>query len=304
MSKNFKYQLLLHVIVFIWGFTGILGKLIELDAPRLVAVRMAVATVGLLLYLVFAKVSFAVTYRNILRFAGVGAIVALHWITFFGAIKVSNVSVALSCMASATLFSALIEPLFFKRRIQISELIFGFMVIVGLLLIFNFESQYALGILLAVISSMLAALFTVLNGLLIKDTDARIITFYEMASGFLVLLLFVIFTSGLDVSAFALPPIQWFYLILLGLVCTAFAFAASVYVLKELTPFTVTISVNMEPVYAILLALIIFGESERMTTGFYFGAAILIASVVFNAILKHRKNKLLINKPIAPNTVN
>ena len=207
-------------------------------------------------------------------------------------------------MASATLFSAVIEPLFFKRKIQLSELVFGVMVVFGLSLIFSFETQYAYGILLAIVSSMLAALFTVLNGLLIKDTDARVITFYEMASGFVVLLVYMVYSFGLDFTAFVLPFSQWFYLILLGLVCTAFAFAASVYVLKELTPFTVTISVNMEPVYAILLALVIFGESERMTPGFYFGAAILIASVGFNAIAKHRKNKMLQIKPIATNTVN
>jgi len=218
----------------------------------------------------------------------VGIIIAVHWVTFFEAIKQSNVSVALVCFSSSTLFTALLEPLYFKRRIKPYELIFGLLIITGLYFIFSFEFKYLAGMVLAFASAALASWFTVLNGVLIKQTNAKLISFYELLGGFIVVSIYLFVTNGLDLSRFTVPAQDLKWLVILGTLCTAFAFIMSVGVMKKISPYTVTISVNLEPIYSIILALIIWPESETMSFGFYMGTTIVIATIFLNSILKKR----------------
>ena len=293
-GNKLKNYLHLHFIVFIWGFTAILGALISIDAIPLVWFRMSLAVVFIAIYFFIRRKSFKVDKKGLLKFAFSGVIIAIHWITFFKAIKVSNVSVALVTMSTGAFFASLIEPVFFKRKIKAIEILLGILVIAGLYIIFNFQSQYTMGIVYALISAFLSALFAVLNGLFIKKYDANIISFYQLMFGALGVTLYLLFTQQISIEFFQISANDWLYLIILSSFCTAYAFIASVQVMKYLTPYTVMLTINLEPVYAIILALIIFGEKEQMSTEFYYGAFIVLFVVLLNGILKNTtliKNK-------------
>lgn len=289
--NNYRHHFTLHIVIFIWGFTGILGKLITIPYYSIVWYRMSIAAIGLLVYLLIKKNSISASIHRVIIYILVGFIVAAHWSTFFQALKVSNVSVVLTTLASTSLFVAFLEPLFFRKRIIIYEVVFGLLVIFGLFLVFNFESQFQLGIILALCSAFLAALFGTINGLLIRKERAVIITFYEMLGGTIGMSLYCIFFESIQLTDFSPTNLDLLYLILLGTICTAVAFVVSVEVMKVLSPFTVSISINMEPIYSIILALIFFGESERMTTEFYFGAGVIFLTVIGNSILKSLQRK-------------
>ena len=284
--KNFA---LLHFLVFIWGFTAILGAIISVEAIPLVWYRMFFAVVFLLIYFLIKKKSLKTSPRGLLNFLFTGIIIALHWIAFFSAIKVANVSIALIAMSTGALFASLIEPLFFKRRLIFLELLFGLIVIAGLYLIFDVESKYTLGIIYALIDSFLSALFTVLNGLYIKKYDAEIISFYQLLFGVLFISMYVLTTSGFSIQDFVLKNSDIFYLLILSSICTAYAFVVAVKIMKYLTPYTVMLTINLEPVYGIILAVLIFGDKEKMSPQFYIGASVIIITVIINGILKNKK---------------
>lgn len=288
-TTDLKHYLHLHLIVFIWGFTAILGALIKIDAIPLVWYRMTFATVFVFLYFHFKKRSLKVDGRALAKFFLGGVLIALHWIFFFSAIKVSNVSVALVAMSSGALFTSIIEPFFFKRKLIPTELIFGLIVIAGLYMIFNVETEHSLGIIYALIAALLSALFTVLNGLFVKNYEAGVISFYQLAFGALFITCYVLFVEGFNPADFIIDASDFGYLLLLSSICTAYAFIVSVKVMKHLTPFTVMLTINLEPVYAIILALLIFGDKEKMSPEFYIGAIIIIFTLVLNGILKRQK---------------
>jgi drug/metabolite transporter (DMT)-like permease len=296
MLKNrFKNYLLLHLIVFIWGFTAILGALITIDAIPLVFFRMGLAVIFITIYFLFKRKSFYVDKKGLLKFLITGIIIALHWIFFFKAIKVSNVSVALVTMSTGAFFTSLIEPIFFKRKLKLLEIILGLLVIVGLYIIFNFESQYKLGIGYALLSSFLGSLFAVLNGLFIKKYSASSISLYQLLFGTLFITFYLFLNNSFSISFFSLQKSDWIYLLILSSICTAYAFIASVKVMKYLSPYTVMLTINLEPVYAIILALFIFGDKEKMKPEFYLGACIVLGVVLINGIIK---NKSLIKQKI------
>lgn len=296
-GSKLKNYLHLHFIVFIWGFTAILGALISIEAIPLVWYRMTLAVVFIAIYFFIRKKSFKVDKKGLLKFAVSGVIIAIHWVTFFKAIKVSNVSVALVTMSTGAFFASLIEPIFFKRKIKGIEILLGGLVIVGLYIIFNFQSQYVLGIVYALISAFLSALFAVLNGLFIKKYDANVISFYQLLFGAIGITLYLLFTQKFSLQFFQITINDWLYLIILSSFCTAYAFIASVHVMKYLTPYTVMLTINLEPVYAIVLALIVFGEKEQMNTEFYYGAFIVLFVVLLNGVLKNMRSiKNKINK--------
>lgn len=287
-ESKLKNYLLLHLIVFIWGFTAILGALITIDAIPLVFFRMILAVLFIALYFLFKKKSFKVDVKGLTKFFFTGIIIALHWIFFFKAIKVSNVSVALVTMSTAAFFTSFIEPIFFKRKIKTLEIVLGVLVILGLYIIFNFESQYKLGILYALISSFLGSLFSVLNGLFIKKYDANRISFYQLLFGTLFVSFYLLITKSFTPSFFSLPISDWLYLFVLSSICTAFAFIISVKIMKFLSPYTVILTNNLEPIYAIVLALIIFGDKEKMNPEFYLGACIVLSVVLLNGVIKNK----------------
>lgn len=296
LSKKNQSLLSLHGIIFLWGFTGVLGRLISISSFSLVWWRMTIALVGLIVFMIITKRSIRTSWKNHVKYLITGVITAGHWILFFESLKVSNVSITLTTLASTSLFVAFMEPLFFKRRIIWYEVIFGLVTLGGLAIIFQFETQYGLGILLALGSAFLASIFGTVNGLFIREDGSVLITTVEMIGGVIGISSYYAFTGSLE--SFAMPTnIDWVYLLILGLVCTSLAFVVSVEVMKELSPFTVSMSINMEPIYAIIFALIIFRESEYMSSGFYIGAIIVMSMIFLNSFLKRRiENKKALTK--------
>jgi drug/metabolite transporter (DMT)-like permease len=217
-----------------------------------------------------------------------GLIIALHWLAFFGAIKVANVSVTLAIMSTGAFFTSFLEPLFYKRKIIGYEVLFGLIVIAGLYIIFRVEGDYFNGMILALCSSFLGALFSVINGKFAVKYDASAISFYELGFGVLCISVYLLFTGSFSVEFFQLSTKDWIYLFILASACTAYAFIASVHVMKWISPYTVMLTINMEPVYGIILALLILGDAENMSSQFYYGAALIIATVVANGIIKNR----------------
>lgn len=288
-NDNLKSYIHLHVIVFIWGFTAVLGKLISLEALDLVWYRMLFASVIMTFVVLFNKEKIRVPFNVLVGFVFSGIIIALHWLTFYLAIKVSNVSITLACLSTGAFFASILEPLFNKRKIIGYEVLFGLIVIVGLGIIFNVETKYTTGIYLAVTAAFLSALFSVINGKYAKVYAPNIIAVYELSSGFLFLSGFLFFRDRFDAAFFVLSSNDLIWLFLLASVCTAYAFSASVKVMKFLSPFTVMLTINLEPIYGIVLVLFIFPKNEQMSPLFYLGAFIILATVVANGILKSRK---------------
>jgi len=294
LSSHFK----LHFVVLIYGFTAILGKLISLPASQLVWYRMLIAVIAFYIFIRWKGTDLSISRIQFFKLFGIGIIVAIHWITFFGAIKISNVSVTLGCLATATLFTSLLEPFFFRKRINAVEVIVGLLIILGLYLIFRFETRYSLGIIVALISALLAGLFTVLNKKMVVHQKASVISFYEMLGGLTGITVYLLF-SGWGNLSLSLPlPMDIVYLLVLGTICTAYAFAVQVDVMKHLSAFIVALTINLEPVYGIVMAYFIFGETEHMTGGFYIGTAIILISVlgfpVYHYYLRKRSQKYYI----------
>ena len=292
-KTELKNYLHLHFLVFIWGFTAILGALISIDAIPLVWYRMLFAVILVFIYFIIKKKSLSIGPKALLKFFIGGVIIAVHWIFFFSAIKVANVSVALIALSTGALFASFIEPLFFRRRINFLELLFGLIVIAGLYIILNFEGGYTLGIIYALIASFLSVLFSVLNGLFVRKYEAEVISFYQLLFGVSFISIYVLFTTGFSFEQFALKSSDFLYLFILSSICTAYAFIVSVKIMKHLTPYTVILTLNLEPVYGIILAVLIFGEKEKMSTQFYVGATVILVIVVVNGILKNKKKTII-----------
>ncbi|MBN1949998.1 MAG: DMT family transporter [Bacteroidales bacterium] len=281
MHSTFLAQhLKLHFIVLIYGFTAILGKLIELDPVELVWYRMLIAAISIGVFLKIKKISFRIAPGLALRFVLIGFIVAGHWIAFFGAIRLSNISVTLGCLASTTLFTSILEPVFEKKRPDKVEVIIGILIILGLYLIFQFEFRYWQGILTALAAALLAALFTVLNKIQVASYPARVISFYEMAGGWVGISLFMLVNEPSFTGLLCVSAEDGIYLLLLGIVCTAFAYVVQVDVMRQLSAYIVSLAINLEPVYGIILAYLIFGDSELMSAGFYIGTILIILSAI------------------------
>ena len=291
LSKKTYYYLILHITVIIWGFTGVLGKLISMPSSSIVFDRMLIAFLTLAVALVLKQRKEDVLWRNKSQMLFVGFITAAHWVAFFEAIKVSNISVTLCCLSSCSFFIALIQPFFLDTRFKFYELILGLFVVLAISLIFSFEDQYSLGIILSLTSAFFAAIFSVWNSVLIKRNSSLVITLYEMLGGTLSILFYFILIGDFDLEKLIPHGIDWLYILVLGVICTAIAFLLGTEVLKELSPFTVSISVNLEPIYAIVLALLIFGESEIMSLEFYIGASIILGTIIINAFLKSKESQ-------------
>ena len=288
-NDNLKSYLHLHLIVFIWGFTAILGKLISLEALDLVWYRMLFASVIMTFVVLFNKEKIKVPFNVLVGFIVSGIIIAAHWLTFYQAIKVSNVSITLACLSTGAFFASILEPIFYKRKIIWYELLFGIIVVVGLGIIFNVETKFKTGIYLAVTSAFLSALFSVINGKYAKEYDPNVISLYELSSGVFFLSIYLFFAGSFTPAFFALSVNDLIWLFLLSSICTAYAFSASVKVMKFLSPFTVMLTINLEPIYGIILALLIFKDGEEMSPLFYVGALIILATVIANGIVKSYK---------------
>lgn len=290
---SYKNLFLLHFVVLIFGFTGILGKLITIEAVPLVFWRCLLASVVLGLFMGLRRRLRWYPIKTLLRFGGIGLIAGAHWITFFASIKVSTVSVALATLATAALFVSFIAPVLTGAKYDWRESLLGLLVIAGISIILSVETEYTMGIILALISAFLAAVFSTLNSLEIKRYDSLNISFYELMAASFGIFIYLLFTGSVNAELVVMSASDWMWVLLLATVATAFAYVVAVEVMKELTPFTVALAINMEPIYSIALALLIFGEEEKMSSGFYQGAALILAALFIDALLKRRARRML-----------
>ena len=300
MSATARDYIQLHFIIILWGFTAILGLLIHVPPLELVFYRTFLASLGLLIIILFRKLPLVVPSKYTLRFIGTGVIIAAHWILFFGSARVSTASVCLAGMATTSFWTSLIEPIVNKRKVQALEVFFGLIVIAGLYLIFHFEFNHALGLVLALISAILAAVFTVINSKFTHAHNHHTISFYEMAgaslaTGIMIPVYYLITSRGLDAVSYPAAS-DWGYLLILAIACTVYPFTVAIELMKRISAFLVNLSINMEPVYGILLAFIIFGEKERMNPGFYFGTLIILLSVILYPFLRAWSNRRRLKK--------
>ena len=299
---NLKHNLHLHLIVFIWGFTAVLGKLISLDALPLVWWRMSLAVLLILGYIYYKKTSFKLSKKDIVLLLISGLIIALHWITFFKAIKVSNISITLACLSTGAFFTSILEPIFYKRKMVWYEIVFGLVVLIGLYFVIessepNFiqksfsdnMSGTMQGVLLALTSAFLSATFSIINGKFAQRIDATIVSFYELFGGVLFLSTFLLFNGQFTTEFFTITASDLMWLFVLASICTAYAFIASVAVMKFISPYTVMLTINLEPVYGIALAVLIFEKNEQMSFSFYIGAAIILMTVILNGLIRNNK---------------
>lgn len=290
-DNHLKSYLNLHLIVFIWGFTAVLGELISIRDASLVWYRMLLASVFLLSYLLITKKSFLIPLRAMRNLVLVGLLIAIHWIFFFRAIDVSNVSVTLAMFSTGAFFASVLEPIFYERKMLWYEILFGLIIIACLCLIMNVEIKYLEGMICALFSVFVGVMFTIFNGKLIQQHDSTVISLYEFVSGFVFVSLYLIYDGRFNTEFFRLSTNDWWLLILLSSVCTAYAFTASVNVMKRLSPYTVMLTTNLEPVYGIFLAYLIIGDSEKMSVPFYIVSGIILATVIANGVVKNYYRK-------------
>jgi|TARA_B110000444_G_scaffold260659_1_gene308507 drug/metabolite transporter (DMT)-like permease len=287
MQKNkLKSLIHFHFIVFVFGFTAILGSLISVDSLKLVWYRMLIATLSLLFLAPLFKKKLNISLHILFKLFFCGLIISLHWFFFFKAIKVSNVSITLSILSLGAFMTSFLEPIIYKRKIILYEVILGLLVVLGTAIIFKTQFHYFEGILYALGSVILSVFFTLFNGKLIEKMSSFTISFYELLGGFLTVSVLLIISNDFDSDLFVLKRDDLIWLFILGTICTAYAFVISVEVMKHLSPFSVMLSINMEPIYGIVLAIIFLSESENMSYEFYIGFLLIFISVILNGIMK------------------
>ncbi|OUU47059.1 MAG: hypothetical protein CBC28_08115 [Flavobacteriaceae bacterium TMED68] len=289
-KDSYKSLIHLHFLIFLWGFTSIFGALINLDPILIVWFRLLIAAILIFIFIFFlSKDSLKLSNSSLFNFFVGGLLISIHWYLFFYSIKISSISLTLSILSTASLMTSFLEPLFYKRPFRIHELIFGLIAVVGLVLIFGIQSENYFAILISLICTLLSVLFSLLNGFLIKNRSSSQISFYEIIFGFFIISLIIFFSNIKFPTLSSISLSNWVYIFILGSLCTAYAFVASNYILKFITPYTMMMSLNLEPVYGILFSLIIFGEKEYMDIQFYIGAGIIFLGVIGNIVFKYKK---------------
>lgn len=289
--NNLKYQVVLHLIIFIWGFTAILGKLIDADAFVLVWYRVVIAFVSLFFFLIVLKRDLRFKdKRALLKVLGVGILVALHWLFFYLAIKVSTASLAIICLSTATIHVAWLEPLVMKRKPLKSEFVLGLIIVLGIVLITGKVKGEGVfyGVIFGLVAALLAALFSTFNAKLIHTVSASKITLYEMLSASVIMTIVLAVIGDLNIETLTLTTNDLLLLLFLGVICTSIAFLVTVEITKYLGAFTVTLSINMEPIYTLGLAIWLLQEHQELNSYFYIGSVIIVGSVFGNAIVKKR----------------
>jgi drug/metabolite transporter (DMT)-like permease len=287
----------LHIAVFLAGFTAILGKLITLNEGLLVWYRLLLTVVSLGLILFLNKGLQRISLKQFAGIFGVGVIVAIHWVTFYGSVKYSNVSVALVCFSATGFFTAFFEPLVLRRRIAMTEVLLGLLAIAGIYVIFDFHPQFKTGIIFGIISAMGSALFPIFNKRLLVTVNPRSLTFYELGGGLIALTFLVPLYLTRFPAAYYLPtPGDWAWLLVLAIFCTVLSFDLQLNALQKISAFTANLTYNLEPVYGIILAFIFFHENQNLKPPFYLGVALILFAVILQMLritYQHKKNKLL-----------
>lgn len=291
----------LHFIVFLWGFSGILGKLVSIPAYEMVFYRSLLSAIGITIVMLIVRDRFHVTTKQLVNLFLIGGIVGLHWVAFFEAGRVSNVSVSLVGFATNSLWTAILDPLFQKRAIKKFELLLGCIVILGLYIIFSFDFHYPLGLMLGVFAGFTSALFASFNSRMVKTIPAFTISFYEMAGAFLMLGVFLPVYKMIwaeDASLNLVPTsMDWIYMIVLAGACSVYAYTAAVELMKKISVFLIQLTLNLEPVYGIIMAVIIFGSEEKMGLNFYLGTLTILSAVLIYPYLKKRHSEQITINP-------
>lgn len=286
MKKAF---LQLHTAVLLAGFTGILGRLITLNEGLLVWYRLLITVITLWVLFAITKKIKRISRRDLLRISAVGFIAAMHWVTFYGSIKYANVSVALVCFSAIGFFTAVLEPLLLKHKFSWQEVLLGLMVMGGIFIIFHFDPQYKTGIIIGIISALLGCLFPIFNRSFLKRHTSETVTLYELTGGLVSLTIIIPFYLQLFPPTHYIPTLSDFgWLLVLSWFCTVLAFQLAMNALKKISAFTVNLSYNLEPLYGILLAFVVYKENEHLGPSFYIGLGIILLSVLLQTLRVYR----------------
>ena len=281
MASFRKSLFQLHLFVFLAGLTGPIGNLIQLNGLILVMYRMGLASLVTWLMFNFIKNKIAITPKTKWQITGVGVLISIHWVLFYTSIKLSNVSIGLVCLSSVALFTLLLDPLFSNKKIQWADLIIALISLLGILLIFQFDIQYRKGIAVGLVSSFIAALFTQFNKRLTVENEPQTLQTFQMLGGFIFLAIIVFINSWISHTSIPLPSkSDWFWLILLALACTVWSNYLMLSALKHISPFTMNVTLNLEPVYGILISFIVFQEHKQLGLSFYTGFVLITMSVI------------------------
>jgi len=287
----------LHIAVFLAGFTAILGKLITLNEGLLVWYRLLITVVTLGIILFFRNQLLRIPYKDVLKIFGVGTIVAIHWVTFYGSVKYANVSVGLVCFSATGFFTAFFEPLILKRRISVIEVALGLLAISGIYIIFDFHPEYKMGVMFGIFSAMCSSLFPIYNKTLLLTYSPKILTLYELGGGLLALTVLVpIYLVQFPATYYLPTSTDWLWLLVLAWLCTVLSFDLQLNALKKVSAFTANLTYNLEPVYGIILAFIFFQENEKLHREFYIGVFLILLAVVlqmFRIAKEQRKLKMM-----------
>jgi drug/metabolite transporter (DMT)-like permease len=283
MKKAF---LQLHIAVFLAGFTGVLGRLITLNEGMLVWYRLLFTAVTMWILFGLMKRLQKISITDIFKITGVGFIAAVHWGTFYGSIKYSNISVALVCFSSIGFFTALFEPLILKKRINVIEILLGLITLFGIYIIFHFDTQYKMGIIIGIISAMLAALFPIYNREFLKRINVETMLAWQQTGGFIVLsVLLPFYLQQFPADSFMPGRENFGWLLILSWFCSVIAFQLSSNALKKLSAFTVNLTYNLEPVYGIILAFMVYKENQFLSKWFFVGFGIIAVALIAHIIL-------------------
>ena len=283
MSTFKKALLQLHVFVFLAGLTGSLGFLIKLNGLVLVFYRILITVFLLLILSIFKKNEHRYTHKTKLSLLGTGVIIAIHWVCFYQSIKLANISIALVCLSCTSLFTSLIEPFWKHAKIKIIEILIGSLSLLGILLIFHFDTQYRTGIIVGLFSALFAAIFSIINKQLTSHIDIQTIQSYEMTGGLLFTLPFIVilgYNTGFNPIGLVPSTMDWFWLAILSIVCTLWSNHLMLSSLKHISAFTLNVTLNLEPVYGIILAFLLFKEQKLLGLSFYVGIVCIIISVL------------------------
>ncbi|MCF0039172.1 DMT family transporter [Dyadobacter fanqingshengii] len=278
----------LHFLVLIWGFTAIVGLMVTISPVALVFYRTLFAALGLGAIIFFKNKQFKADNKDIIRMLAVGFILSAHWMLFFASARVSTASVCLAGMATTSLWTSLIEPLVNKRSVRPLEVGLGILAFAGLYVVFKFEFDHALGLMLALASALLAAMFTVANSRLVQRIDAYVITFFEMIGATFFSLIFVVIFEwqGWSKGEPYIPATgDWIWILFLAFICTVYASTMATQLMKQFSAYLINLTINLEPVYGIALAFFFFGEKERMTSEFYMGTLLILLAVLLYPLL-------------------
>ena len=286
-----KAYVQMHLSILLWGATAVIGKSINMSEGLLVWYRMIITTISLFTFILFTGKSFRVSSKKILALFGIGMLLMIHWLFFYGAIKYSNVSVTLSLFSSTTLFTALIEPVITKKKFNRAELIYSLMAIAGIGVIFKSDTNsYTVGIVLAILAAFVGAFFNILNKGVVHEVSSEVVSFYELLSGLIGLTIFLPLYIHIFHPANLVPSTQdWTLLFILAVFCTHFPLVLSLNALRHLSAFTLNLSINLEPVYGIALAFFIFGEHKHLNNGFFLGTALIMLSVILHSYFASRQ---------------